>query len=161
VALIRRWVKAAKACGVGFAGDQRFNHPTTGQANDVGGDRVELDVGVLRRLLQPLDVTAALAHQLLPGRQQCAHLLGCWSAERFPPDRQRPPTEADMHALRALLTAAAGDVEELVRWAGCVLNAANDTDAMHAYDARQTNGRASPRQLLALPVTGRQHSPPP
>ncbi len=36
----------------------------------------ELDVGVLQRLLQALDVTAALAHQLLAGAQQVAHLLG-------------------------------------------------------------------------------------
>jgi hypothetical protein len=55
---------------VGFAGDQRFDHPTTGQAHDVGDDRGELDVGVLQRLLQRLDMAAALAHQLLAGAQQ-------------------------------------------------------------------------------------------
>ena len=55
---------------VGFAGDQRFDHATAGQAHDVGDDRVELDVGVLQRLLQPLDVAAALAHELLTAAQQ-------------------------------------------------------------------------------------------
>ena len=50
---------------VGFAGDQRFDHPTAGQADDVGDDRVELDVGVFQRLLQPLDVTGTLPHELL------------------------------------------------------------------------------------------------
>ena len=36
----------------------------------------ELDIGVLQGLLQPLDMAAALAHQLLAGAQQVAHLLG-------------------------------------------------------------------------------------
>jgi hypothetical protein len=58
-------------------------------------------------------------------------------SERFPPDRRRPPTEADMRALRDLLTASAGDVEELVRWAECVLDTDDDTGAIRAYDARQ------------------------
>jgi hypothetical protein len=61
---------------VGFAGDQRFDHPTSGQADDVGDDRVELDVGVFQRLLQPLDVTGTLPHELLTAAQQVAHLLG-------------------------------------------------------------------------------------
>jgi hypothetical protein len=55
---------------VGFAGDQRFDHPTTRQADDVGDDRVELNVGVFQRLLQPLDVTGALPHELLTAAQQ-------------------------------------------------------------------------------------------
>jgi hypothetical protein len=58
-----------QSIGVGFAGDQGFDHPATGQAQNVRDDRVELDVGVLQRLLQPLDMAAALAHELLAGTQ--------------------------------------------------------------------------------------------
>jgi hypothetical protein len=36
---------------VGFAGDQRVEHVATGLAEDVGGDAVELDPGVLGRLV--------------------------------------------------------------------------------------------------------------
>jgi hypothetical protein len=76
-----------QSAGVGFAGDQRFDHPTTGQTHDVGDDRVELDVGVLQRLLQALDVAAALAHQLLAGAQQAAHLLGLLVRHETAPDQ--------------------------------------------------------------------------
>jgi hypothetical protein len=58
-------------------------------------------------------------------------------ADRFPPNRRRAPTEADMHALRDLLIATAGDIEELMRWAECVVHTADDTAAMRAYDARR------------------------
>jgi hypothetical protein len=69
-----------QSCGLGFAvgpqptgltrGDQRSDHPTARQTDNVGDHRVELDVGVFQRLLQPLDMAAALAHQLLTGAQQ-------------------------------------------------------------------------------------------
>jgi hypothetical protein len=49
--------------------------------------RVELDVGVLQRLLQALDVSAALAHQLLSGAQQVAHLLGLLVRHETAPDQ--------------------------------------------------------------------------
>ncbi len=62
--------------GIAFAGNQGFDHLPTGQAHDIGDDQVELDVGVLQRLLQALNMAAALAHQLLAGAQQGAHLLG-------------------------------------------------------------------------------------
>jgi hypothetical protein len=62
--------QSGQSSGLGFAGDQRFDHPTAGQTDDVGDHRVELDVGVFQRLLQPLDMAAALAHQLLTGAQQ-------------------------------------------------------------------------------------------
>ena len=51
-----------QSSGLGFAGDQRFDHPTAGQTDDVGDHRSELDVGVLQRLLQALDMAAARAH---------------------------------------------------------------------------------------------------
>ncbi len=37
---------------------------------------IELDVGVLQRLLETLDMAAALAHELLAHPQDVAHLLG-------------------------------------------------------------------------------------
>ena len=67
--------QGSQSSRVGFAGDQRFDHPTTGQADDVGNHRVEFDVGVFQRLLDALDVTAPLPHELLAGSQQVAHLL--------------------------------------------------------------------------------------
>jgi hypothetical protein len=65
-------------------------------------------------------------------QQQCQRQR----AERFPPDRRRAPTEADMHALRDLLMATAGDAEELARWVGCVLDTDDDAAAITAYWAR-------------------------
>src|SRR3954451_23356881 len=40
--------------GVAFAGDQGGEHGPAGDAEDVGGDRVQLDARVLQRLLDPL-----------------------------------------------------------------------------------------------------------
>ena len=57
-------------------GDQGFDHLAARQAHDVGDDRVELDACILKRLLQTLDMPAALPHQLLARGQQVAHLLG-------------------------------------------------------------------------------------
>ena len=37
---------------------------------------IELDIGVLQGLLEPLDVAGPFAHDLLAGTQQTAHLLG-------------------------------------------------------------------------------------
>jgi len=45
---------------VSLAGDQRVEHVTGGSAPDVRGDAVELDPGVLQRLVQPVDLTSAL-----------------------------------------------------------------------------------------------------
>ena len=44
-------------------------------AHDLGQHRGELEVGVLQRLLDALDVAGLLAHQLLAGAHQGAHLL--------------------------------------------------------------------------------------
>ena len=60
---------------VGLAADQGLDHPPAGQAGDVGDDRIELDVGVLQRLLETLDMAAALPHELLAHPQDVAHLL--------------------------------------------------------------------------------------
>ena len=68
--------QSRQSSGLGFTGDQRFDHAPAGQTDDVGDRPLELDIGVLQRLLQPLDMAAALAHQLLAGAQQIAHLLG-------------------------------------------------------------------------------------
>jgi hypothetical protein len=61
--------------------------------------------------------------------------------ERFPPDRRRSPTEADMRELRGLLAATGGDLEELVRRAACVLDTDDDSGAMRAYEARRNWGQ--------------------
>jgi hypothetical protein len=41
-----------QAPGITLTGNQGLDHPSPGQAHDIGNDRVELDVGVLQRLLQ-------------------------------------------------------------------------------------------------------------
>ena len=46
--------------GVSGARHQRVEHRPPGGAEDVGGDAVELDVGVLKRLVQPLGLPVAL-----------------------------------------------------------------------------------------------------
>jgi hypothetical protein len=60
---------------IGLAGDQGLDHAPAGETNDVGYDRIELDVGILQRFLNALRVAAALAHELLAGAQQIARLL--------------------------------------------------------------------------------------
>ena len=60
---------------IGLTGDQSLDHPAAGEAHDVGDDRIELDVGILQRLLDPLDMTAPLTDELLAGSQEIAHLL--------------------------------------------------------------------------------------
>ena len=60
----------------GLAGDQGLDDAATAEAQDVGHHRIELDVGILQRLLDALDMAGALAHHLLAGAQQIAHLLG-------------------------------------------------------------------------------------
>src|ERR1700720_3736433 len=73
--------------GIAFAGNQALDHCPTAEAHDVRDDRVELDVGVLQRLLPPWDMAAALAHQLLAGAQQIAHLLGLLVRYKTAPDQ--------------------------------------------------------------------------
>ena len=56
--------------GIAFTADQGFDHLAAGQTHHIGDDRVELDVGIFERLLQALDMPAALPRQLLAGAQQ-------------------------------------------------------------------------------------------
>jgi hypothetical protein len=56
---------------------------------------------------------------------------------RFPRDRRRAPTEADMRRLRKLLTATGGDVAELNDWAEAVRDTDDDQAAITAYLARR------------------------
>src|SRR5215831_16225673 len=56
-------------------GDQSLDHPPAAQPDDVADHPIELDVGVLQRLLQPLDMAAAFASKLLAGAQQGTQLL--------------------------------------------------------------------------------------
>src|SRR6516164_8761596 len=55
---------------------------------------------------------------------------------RFPRDRRRAPTKANMRMLRELLTATGGDVEELANWAEAVRDTDDDSAACSAYLAR-------------------------
>jgi hypothetical protein len=59
---------------------------------------------------------------------------------RFPLTGRRAPTEADFAALRHLLSAIGGDVEELARWAGAVRDTDDDSAALTAYWARLEYG---------------------
>src|SRR4051794_430950 len=44
---------------VGLAGDERVEHVAARLAEDVGRDAVELDAGVIERLMQPVDLACA------------------------------------------------------------------------------------------------------
>ena len=55
--------------------------------------------------------------------------------KRFPRDSRRAPTQADFASLRRLLSAA-GDVEELARWAAAIRDTDDDAAALVAYGAR-------------------------
>ena len=45
--------------GVAFAGDERLEHQATRDAEDVGGDDIQLDAGVFEGLLDPLELRGA------------------------------------------------------------------------------------------------------
>jgi hypothetical protein len=53
--------------GMAFAGDHRFDHPSSAHAHEVADHRVELDVGLFQRLLHVLDRPGLLAAQLFAG----------------------------------------------------------------------------------------------
>jgi hypothetical protein len=72
---------------IGLARDQGFDHGATAQAGHVGDGRVELDVGILQRPLEPLDMAAPLPHQLLAGPQQAAQLLRLGIRHEAAPDK--------------------------------------------------------------------------
>jgi hypothetical protein len=59
---------------VALAGDQRVEHQPARDAEDVGGDAVELDPGVLQALVQPVDLLRALADQRPPPAGQLPQL---------------------------------------------------------------------------------------
>ena len=46
-------------------GDQSLDHPPAAQPDDIVDHPIELDLGVVQRLLQPLDMAAAFASKLL------------------------------------------------------------------------------------------------
>ena len=62
--------------GVALAGDQGADDGAAGLTHNLGQHRAELQVGVLQRLLDALGVAGLLAHELLAGAQQGAHVLG-------------------------------------------------------------------------------------
>ena len=62
-------------------------------AQDVADHRVQLDVGLFERLLDPLDMAGLLAAQLLAGTQQRTQLLDRPRPERSSPGSGRRPTD--------------------------------------------------------------------
>jgi hypothetical protein len=61
----------------------------------------------------------------------------------------REPTEADMRALRDLLMATGGSIDELASWSGCVLDTDDDAAAMQAYDARRCYAAMQVERIFA------------
>jgi hypothetical protein len=57
--------QAGKLGRVLLTGNQRLDHLSAARAHDVGDHRVQLDVGILKRLLYPQDVARLLTHELL------------------------------------------------------------------------------------------------
>ena len=57
------------------ARDHRLYHPPSAEPENIADDRVELDVGLFERFLDPLDMAGLLTAQLLAGTQQRAKLL--------------------------------------------------------------------------------------
>jgi hypothetical protein len=55
--------------------DHRLDYSPATEAHDIGDHRVEFDVGLLQRLLNPPDMAGLLARQLLAGTQQRPQLL--------------------------------------------------------------------------------------
>ena len=60
---------------IALACHQRIEHRAPAPAQHVGEHGVELDVGILQRLVDALGVTGLLAHQLLAGAQESAQVL--------------------------------------------------------------------------------------
>ena len=61
--------------GIALALDQRRQNGAAGHAHDLGQHRGQLEVGVLQRLLDTLNVAGLLTHELLAGAQQGAQVL--------------------------------------------------------------------------------------
>ena len=80
--------------GIGRPGDQRVEHRPAGLAEDVGRDAVELDPGLLERLVQPLRLALALGDLRTPIARQLAQIT-----DRLGRDKARPaagpPRQAD------------------------------------------------------------------
>ena len=55
---------------IAYARNHRLDDPPAAGAHDVGEHRVQFDVGLCERLLNPLDMPCLLAPQLLAGAQQ-------------------------------------------------------------------------------------------
>src|SRR3990170_2377511 len=56
-----RWARIAEHLRIGGALHERVEHCSPGCAEDVGGDAVELDAGVLEDLVQPVSLALTLA----------------------------------------------------------------------------------------------------
>ena len=77
----------SEPCRIALAGDQRIQHRPPALAQHIGKHRVELDIGVLQRLVDALRVARLLAHQLFAGAQQRAQLLRLPIRDKTRPDQ--------------------------------------------------------------------------
>ena len=72
---------------VSDARDHRLDHPPSAYSQNVADHRVELDVGLFERLLDPLDMAGLLAGQLLACAQQRTQFLGRLVRNEARPDQ--------------------------------------------------------------------------
>ena len=96
----RPLASSASTLRVGRAGDERVEHRAPGHAEDVGGDAVELDAGVLERLVQPVGLALALGDLRLAiarQRRAAADRLGRHEAAA---QQARPPPAGTATARR-------------------------------------------------------------
>lgn len=70
---------------VGLAADQGLDHRPPAGSDEIGDRRIQLDVGLVQRLLQALDVAGALPRELLARPQQTALLLRLGILARISP----------------------------------------------------------------------------
>jgi hypothetical protein len=141
--------------GVGRAGNERVEHRATRDPEDVRRDAVQLDVGVLQRLVQPVGLALALSDLRLaiPGKQaQRPHRLGRHEAalqQAGLGQLTQPLRVADVRlAARYLLDVAGVDQQQLE----VVFEDVPDRLPVHArglhHDLRNAMGRQ--------PITQRQ-----
>jgi hypothetical protein len=67
--------QAGQGLGIALASHHRLDHAPPAQADDVADRRIELDVGILERLLEAQRMAGPFAHQLLARPHKTAQLL--------------------------------------------------------------------------------------
>jgi hypothetical protein len=93
--------------------DHRFYHPPSAKAENIADHRVELDVGLFQRLLNPLDVAGLLAGHLLV-RAAASAAPGALSGNEARLDQATSRQIGDPHRV-VDVRIAAGDVLDVGR----------------------------------------------